>query len=138
MPSAVLAIILSHPRGGLRMTLGVHPDYSPLRRLGDLTIDAWAAASLVRFMQSGDRHYDTIHLAGHRYEMVVHLHKTPYAGVSIRMAAPGKGGRCAPCTCGAMNWPRLARNLPPIWAWTLLPPWQRHQHRRPRHHLTSS
>lgn len=100
MPSAVLAIIVSHPRGGLRMTLGVHADYSPLRRLGDPTIDAGAAASLVRFMQSGDHRYDTVHLAGDRYEMVAHLHKMPYAGVFIRMAARATGGRCAPARAG--------------------------------------
>ena len=70
---------------------------------------------MVRFMQSGDRRYDNIHLAGDRYEMVVHLHKIPYAGVFIRMAAPGNGWTLRTCTCGAMNWPRLVRNLPPIW-----------------------
>jgi hypothetical protein len=130
MPSAVLAIIVSHPRGGLRMTFGVHADYSPFRRLGDLTIDAGAAVSLVRFMQSGDRHYDPSHVAGDRYEMVVHL--------SIRMAARRKGRTLCTLHVRRDELAEIGEKLAANLGLDTPAPWQRYQHRRPWHHLTSS
>ena len=72
------------------MTFGVHLDYWPFRRLGDLTIDAEAVASLVH---------------------LVHLHKT----------APGNGRTLCTLHVRRDEFTELVRNLPPIWAWTLLP-----------------